>query len=565
MSKCINREENEMSMFSVNGLLKPTDNSEAENRYLGHFLKVSYIQEIAHNSVYSKDRVDVAGNGEFRFFIPEKEVIMDESVTIAVYAPDGEQLGSHIYSYGNLLAVEKAPNVADDTEPLTIKIDPKIIDFKETEIKDMNYKVSGKLVDISGKQNSAGVQIVVMASDDQAAVPGSSSFQAILSAKTDGGGYFYGRVENKTYKKAYGVVAGLEEAPILFQLEEGKLPANLILVANLSELSDIVTISSGTPGLPDGTDLVRSSSFSQDIGGKCVDFTVPNRTLEEFSFYHTVRTTEPEIKGLTITAGETKNLKRELIGISEEMFSEFGRLKDSLNTLQVVSYTVDEEKTEVATKKSVSAASDTASRNVASIASSSPVYYLKVASGTAQLRLSTKDLMLEKKGVDFNSLITLMAEQNRRKARLQELHQKLAAAYCGKNGLPEAQTYCESLASRDALDRGTLGTLLGHIKKYSVFVAKNDKLAKQFKPYLDDMEALIEQPFADSAIINVMITQMKKIIHEVDTNTDESQDQEELLGYLRRLLTELVRASGKVTASNHVPLQKRLKQWVYFA
>ncbi len=545
-----------MSMFSVNGLLKPTNDSEIKNEYLGHFLKVSYIQEIEHNSVYSKDRVDVAGNGKFRFFIPAKDMIIDESVTIAVCAPDGEQLGSQIYSYLTLLAEEIAPNVADDSIPLVIKVDPKIIDFKESEVKDLYYKVSGKLVDISGKQNASGLQIVIMASDDPAALPGSSSFYAILSAKTDGGGYFYGKVENKPYKAAYGVVAGMEDNAILFQLDENKIPANLLLIANLSDLSDIVTASSVTPGLPDGTDLVRSSSFSQDIGGKCVDFTIPNRTLEEFSFYHTVRTTEPEIKGLTITAGETKVIKRELLGISEEMFSAFGRLKDSLNTLQVVSYTIDEEKPEVAVKKSQPAASDAASGKVASTVYSSPIYYLKVAFGTAQLKLSTKDLMLEKKGVDFNSLITIMAEQNRRKARLQELHQKLAAAYCGKQGLPEAQTYCESLASKDALNRETLSTLVGHIKKYSVFVAKNDKLAKQIKTYLDEMDTLIEHPFADSSIIKVMKTRMEKIIQEVDTTTDESPDQEELLGYLRRLLIELAQASGKVYNFEPCPPKK---------
>jgi hypothetical protein len=38
-------------------------------------LKVSYIQEIGGNSIYSKDRVDVERNGAFRFFLPNQELL----------------------------------------------------------------------------------------------------------------------------------------------------------------------------------------------------------------------------------------------------------------------------------------------------------------------------------------------------------------------------------------------------------------------------------------------------------------------------------------------------------
>ena len=53
------------------------------------------------------------------------------------------------------------------------------------------------------------------------------------------------------------------------------------------------------PRAPDEDDLLNSpESFSTDLGaGRCVDFTAPNRTLEELPFYKVVRTTDPEIKG----------------------------------------------------------------------------------------------------------------------------------------------------------------------------------------------------------------------------------------------------------------------------
>ncbi|HOW14292.1 hypothetical protein [Methanosarcina sp.] len=72
-----------MNRVSVNGFLKPTDNRLITDDYLGHFLKVSYIQEISGNSIYSKDRVDVERNGAFRFFLPNQELLGGKSVTIA--------------------------------------------------------------------------------------------------------------------------------------------------------------------------------------------------------------------------------------------------------------------------------------------------------------------------------------------------------------------------------------------------------------------------------------------------------------------------------------------------
>src|SRR5262249_40313170 len=69
----------------------------------------------------------------------------------------------------------------------------------------------------------------------------------------------------------------------------------------------------GTPRLPDQEDLVgNSSAYSQDIGLDCVNFAVPNRTLEEFSYTLAVRTSEPDIKGTTLS-----DLDQRLIKIHE--------------------------------------------------------------------------------------------------------------------------------------------------------------------------------------------------------------------------------------------------------
>jgi hypothetical protein len=56
------------------------------------------------------------------------------------------------------------------------------------------------------------------------------------------------------------------------------------------------------PRQPDTEDLVRNAAaYSQDIGPNCVNFTTPNRTLEEFVYSLVVRTTDPLIKGTTLS------------------------------------------------------------------------------------------------------------------------------------------------------------------------------------------------------------------------------------------------------------------------
>lgn len=54
-----------------------------------------------------------------------------------------------------------------------------------------------------------------------------------------------------------------------------------------------------TPSLPDMEDLLENSAYSQDIGGACINFTTPNRALEEFNYFMVVRTSDPELLGLS--------------------------------------------------------------------------------------------------------------------------------------------------------------------------------------------------------------------------------------------------------------------------
>ncbi|HEY6173754.1 MAG TPA: hypothetical protein VIX73_04885, partial [Kofleriaceae bacterium] len=60
------------------------------------------------------------------------------------------------------------------------------------------------------------------------------------------------------------------------------------------------------PRTPEPDDLGRfPDRYSSDVGGRCVDFTVPNRVVDEVLYYKVVRATEPDIEG---TSGRTRKL-----------------------------------------------------------------------------------------------------------------------------------------------------------------------------------------------------------------------------------------------------------------
>jgi Papain-like cysteine protease AvrRpt2 len=94
----------------------------------------------------------------------------------------------------------------------------------------------------------------------------------------------------------------------------GLLPKFIYLVVEVDEVkagADDCSCHDGqTPRLPDAEDLIKNpSTYSQDIGINCVNFTTPNRTLEEFTYTMVVRTTDPEIKSTTISDVERRQIQ----------------------------------------------------------------------------------------------------------------------------------------------------------------------------------------------------------------------------------------------------------------
>jgi hypothetical protein len=537
-----------MKTMSVNGKLRPVDDTRViTDEYTGHFLYVSYSQEIGGQAVFGKERVDVAGDGVFRFYILPQDQIVNEMVTVEAYAPDGELLGRQVYSFGSLNASEIPIGADDDSSPLTIVMDPKIIEFgSSSPVEDAIRKISGKVIDLTGTRKGAGLEILLMVSNDPGAEFDSSTYRAVFSAVTDKEGYFYGQVKNETVQTGYGVIAGLEDRPVVIALEENKIPKQILLVTDLSNLpAQTATGEGAVPTLPDQGDLVHSSSFAQDVGGGCVDFTVPDRTLEEFSFYHTVRTTEPEIRGLTISSKESATLKAEFTDLSDLAFDLVGRLNDSFNSLALIPFAVEElPAADMSLGGAVRmAGTDTGTPQVSQV--QSPSYMIKLDVGAKEpFKVNTRDLVYEKSRFEYVDVVKLVTEQAQRRKKLLALHQKLAAAYCGKYGVEREKTYCESLTASDGINRSELSSLLGHVDKNRAALGGVDVLKKQLDALIFELEKLIGKPAADKNEISAAITLVEKAIQAVDINTVESQIQENILGYLRRIIIELANAGA---------------------
>ncbi|PXX75151.1 hypothetical protein [Rivihabitans pingtungensis] len=123
----------------------------------------------------------------------------------------------------------------------------------------------------------------------------------VVAGKTDATGNFSISVPAESYKFAYATLSIAPDSKLEIVLVDGVLPEFTLLVLDVAQ-ADIVPEHDGCgcqdkPGrLPEMEDLLSPDSiYQQDIGGSCVNFTTPNRALEEFAFTTVVRTTDPEI------------------------------------------------------------------------------------------------------------------------------------------------------------------------------------------------------------------------------------------------------------------------------
>lgn len=247
--------------------------------------------------------------------------LLEGGVHFEVKAPTGESVNHAEFSPAEI-KVETVIN----TEPLSMPVTSRTQDASFGK----PSKLRGRVLDQAGRIEISNKQVIIWASKSEEPTP--ESFIPILATQTDRSGYFSASYPLDKFTLAHANVAmeGVVASTIHLN-DDGTFPENIILAVevpalslNHSEESDCGCGGGGAGASsmrnPDAQDLVNGTGFSADAGhGKCVDFTRPDRTLQEFSYSYVVRTTEPSIKGMTLDEPPKlpPHIWREFVGLSK--------------------------------------------------------------------------------------------------------------------------------------------------------------------------------------------------------------------------------------------------------
>lgn len=238
---------------------------------------------------------DASADGLATLTLPDMAAIQGP-ITFIVRAPDGQILARAERAKSDLretLPLPVAPRGLPTTQPA------------DNPTFNQPAKLRGRVIDRAGRVQIAGKQVVIWTATTD--TPQDADFAAVMVAETDATGYFSGAYPLGQFTAAHATVALDPTQAVTIRLNDGgTMPANVILVVDAprrvvdQQGEDCGYPADTTPRNPDAGDLVNGV-FSSDIGqGRCVDFTRPDRTLQEFSYSYVVRTTEPSIKGLTL-------------------------------------------------------------------------------------------------------------------------------------------------------------------------------------------------------------------------------------------------------------------------
>ena len=237
---------------------------------------------------------DASADGLATLTLPSLAAIQGP-ISFVVRAPDGELLARVERAKSDLretLPLPVAPRGRPTTQPAD---DPAF---------NQPTKLRGRAIDRAGRVQIAGKQVIIWTATTQN--PQDADFSAVMVAETGPTGYFSGTYPLGQFTAAHATVALDPTQAVVIRLNDGTMPADVILVVDAPRRvvdekdEDCGCSDETTPRNPDAGDLVNGV-FSSDVGqGRCVDFTRPDRTLQEFSYSYVVRTTEPSIKGLTL-------------------------------------------------------------------------------------------------------------------------------------------------------------------------------------------------------------------------------------------------------------------------
>lgn len=237
--------------------------------------------------------------------------------------------------------------IASDTSLQALKIvvpleRPVVItDDYTTEPVKGDIKLHGKIVSLEEKCPLKGVNVIVHAKKS-----GEQNFNIVGVATADSSGNF-------SLPYPYGVFTAAQAYVSLTP----DSPANILVYADADHVSRNETIANDflyllikdvdcdckdeddcnchepkkSNRLPDQEELIKSDDYTQDIGGACINLSVPNRTISEYRHKAVVRTSDPDIanytlskdaKGNFVFSGGLSKIERKPVDLSNPIYWE---------------------------------------------------------------------------------------------------------------------------------------------------------------------------------------------------------------------------------------------------
>lgn len=267
------------------------------NPYADHKLVVAYdlLDSETLNIIWSgESSFDIDADGKAKVRLSHYGVV--QRMTLSIRAPGGETLSQRTGLVDDLLS----------SDPVTIKVPPReLISNPEGFVRmpQRPDKALCRLLDPSGERIFSDVQVIFYIS--RAQTPIAESYTPFLAMRSENNGYFFIDLPKESFTGAFariGVKRGSSEyidVPIVLDME----PVQRIEGDNVVTKGDnVVTKDEGF--LPAKMVLVvdTDADIKEECCDSCADeFQRDRAVLDEFSFFTVVRTSEPKIKGYTLS------------------------------------------------------------------------------------------------------------------------------------------------------------------------------------------------------------------------------------------------------------------------
>lgn len=282
-----------MADTRLSGQLSPKDPA-LNASYDGHSVRLEFSRTTGQGDQAfpypASLATGVESDGKYTLLV-DTRVLEDRSARLQVRSPLGTSLAEA--ALHDLLDQDRIrPIVADPEVPLRIAPHP-------DRFKGQHQLMTVRALDRDGTQDISRRQVLIYGVPAGPA-DGSAQPALVFWGRTDQKGYVSGPYPRGQFMSAFAEVARIR-APLRLE-EDGSFPLRVVFAVTLPPEdpgAGADPAGGQPPRTPDEEDLLNSpESFSSDLGtGRCIDFTVPNRTLEELPFYKIVRTTDPDIKG----------------------------------------------------------------------------------------------------------------------------------------------------------------------------------------------------------------------------------------------------------------------------